>query len=265
MNKPSVTESAFYCPHCGAFTTQYWMTVYVEQNKDNEQPFIPNLHAIDSIKQDNKFDDKLKESYIDLIERINSGKPFENDKTSSIYGIAELYNLNVSQCFHCKEYTVWVHNKIVYPSFEYQIEPNKDLSDKIKGLFNEARNIVDNSPRGATALLRLCVQYLLIDLGQSGKNIDNDIAELVKTGLDPVLVEALDVVRVMGNEAVHPGTIDLNDDDEIAFRLFEIINIIADQMISNPRKIKELHSRLPKNKLEGIFARNKKAKNDNEL
>jgi len=44
-------------------------------------------------------------------------------------------------------------------------------------------------------------------------------------------------VRVIGNEAVHPGKLDLKDDRDTATRLFKLVNIIAEQMISNPKHV----------------------------
>ena len=88
----------------------------------------------------------------------------------------------------------------------------------------ESRTILDLSPRGAAALLRLCIQKLCKQLGQPGKNINDDIAALVKAGLDPKIQKALDIVRVIGNECVHPGTMDLRDDREIAAKLFVLVN-----------------------------------------
>jgi len=44
MHEPNIKETAFSCPHCGAYTTQYWYNGYVEAIKDNANkiPFIPN-------------------------------------------------------------------------------------------------------------------------------------------------------------------------------------------------------------------------------
>lgn len=53
--------------------------------------------------------------------------------------------------------------------------------------------------------------------------------------------QALDSVRVIGNSAVHPGTIDLNDKIEIAYALFGFINIICEVLITQPKKIKEYY------------------------
>ena len=129
------------------------------------------------------------------------------------------------------------------------------MDDDIKLDFLEAAKIVDLSPRGAAALLRLCVQKICIQLGEPGKNIDTDIGSLVKKGLEPAVQQALDIVRVIGNEAVHPGQIDLRDDRDTALKLFRLINIIAEAMISRPKQIAELYGSLPPTKLQAIEKR----------
>lgn len=173
-----------------------------------------------------------------------------------------LNNCNISECYNCKEISIWVHDQIVYPENRVDITPNNDLPEHIKQLFNEARQIVLNSPKGAAALLRLCVQHLCKELGESGKNIDKDIASLVAKGLNPLIQKALDIVRVIGNEAVHPGVINLDDNKEIAIKLFSLVNIISEQMISQPKQINDLYGDLPKDKLDGIDKRDAKAKGD---
>src|SRR5207249_2865137 len=110
-------------------------------------------------------------------------------------------------------------------------------------------------PRGAAALFRLCIQKLCSHLGESGKNINSDIASLVKKGLNPKVQRSLDVVRVVGNEAVHPGTIDLRDKPETAVQLATLINIIADAMITQPKLVDQLYVALPENKRDEINRR----------
>lgn len=77
----------------------------------------------------------------------------------------------------------------------------------------------------------------------------------MKKGLSPQIQKALDVVRVIGNEAVHPGQIDLRDDRRTAETLFGLLNLIAEKTISEPKQIEQLYANLPKEKLEGMKAR----------
>lgn len=74
-----------------------------------------------------------------------------------------------------------------------------------------------------------------LDLHENGKNRDRDIAKLLSKGMNPLVQKALDVVRAIGNESVHPGTIDLNDNRDIAVRRFELVNLIVEQMITRPK------------------------------
>lgn len=191
-----------------------------------------------------------------------SRRPYFAANKNSLYGRPIVANCNISKCYNCGEVSIWVHDQIVYPNTKIDILPNTDLPSRIRQLFEEAREIVDSSPKGSAALLRLCMQYLCKELGESGKNMDNDIASLVSKGLNPLVQKSLDVVRVIGNESVHPGVIDLNDNKEMAVKLFGLVNIVCEQMISHPRQVEELYDGLPKSKLERIMKRNAKAKKD---
>ena len=95
-------------------------------------------------------------------------------------------------------------------------------------------------------------------LGQEGKDINKDIGELVKKGLPVKIKLALDSLRVYGNEAVHPGEIDLKDNRETALKLFKLMNIIVHDMITQPKEIEKLFYCLPQSKLEGIKNRDNK-------
>lgn len=94
-----------------------------------------------------------------------------------------------------------------------------------------------------------------IHLGEKGKNINDDIGALVKKGLGSDVQEALDTVRVIGNNAVHPGTIDLEDDVETAERLMELVNYVVDEMITRPARRKAMFAKVPPGAKEAIARR----------
>jgi hypothetical protein len=154
------------------------------------------------------------------------------------------WNYAIARCTHCQKFSVWVNERLVYPETTTVLPPNADLPADVQGDYDEARLIVSKSPRGAAALLRLCIQKVCKELGQPGKNINDDISALVKKGLPPLVQQALDIVRVVGNNAVHPGQIDLQDDMEIAQKLFSLVNLIADVLISQPKQVESLYASL---------------------
>jgi hypothetical protein len=97
-------------------------------------------------------------------------------------------------------------------------------------------------------------------LGENGKNINDDMKSLVTKGLPPLIQKALDFCRVVGNNAVHPGEIDLNDTPEIAAKLFQMINFIVDDRIARPKEIDALYSGLPPDALKAIAKRDQPKK-----
>jgi hypothetical protein len=137
--------------------------------------------------------------------------------------------------------------------------PNGDLPEDIKTDYEEARSVLGLSPGSSAAMLRLCIQKLCRFLGEGGNDLNGDIAALVSKGLDRRVQQALDIVRVIGNEAVHPGTLDLRDNRETATQLFRLVNLIAEKMISEPKHVQSMFDALPKSKIEQITRRDNKS------
>ena len=150
-------------------------------------------------------------------------------------------NFAICRCDRCGKFSIWISEKLLFPPSLTSPPPNPDIPEDIKVDFEEAPSILSSSPRGAAALLRLSIQKLCVYLGEKGKNINEDIASLVKKGLPPQVQQALDIVRVVGNNAVHPGQIDLKDDTETASSLFGLINLITDVMITQPKHVEALY------------------------
>ena len=164
-------------------------------------------------------------------------------------------SLRLATCSHCHRFSIWLDGRMTHPDSSSAPLPNADLPEDIRTDYEEARSIINRSSRGAAALLRLCVQKLCKHLGEPGKDINADIKALVKKGLNPTIQKSLDIVRVIGNEAVHPGQIDLRDRPETAVHLCQLINIIAEAMITQPKMIEQLYAGLPATKRDQIQER----------
>ena len=93
-------------------------------------------------------------------------------------------------------------------------------------------------------------------LGKTG-NINEEIKHLVKEGLDIQIQQALGIVRVTGNHAVHPGEIVFDDTTDVQ-ALFNLVNVIAEDFITRPKRIQKLYDDLPKKDKENIKKRDSK-------
>jgi hypothetical protein len=164
------------------------------------------------------------------------------------------------QCSSCKTISFWSAEtkSQILPRAVAAPMPHVDLPESAKKDYLEARTIAGDSPRAAAALLRLCVQKLLAAIGGKGKNIDSDIAALVGKGLPPQVRDALDICRVVGNNAVHPGEINVDDDPALVAELFELINFIVAQTIERERSIAAMVAKLPQGARDAIARRDAK-------
>jgi Domain of unknown function (DUF4145) len=154
-------------------------------------------------------------------------------------------DMNFCVCEHCGEWSYWYMGRMIVPS-EAPVPPaHVDMPQECRADYDEARTIVAASPRAAAALLRLAVQILMPVLGEKGKNINDDIGALVAKGLPVQVQQALDFCRVIGNNAVHPGEINIKDTPEIAHSLFDMLNFIVEDRISKPKHIQSLYEKLP--------------------
>lgn len=182
--------------------------------------------------------------------RPDMGVWASSEKIPNING----FEIRYSSCENCKEICLWHFDQMVYPNRGNAPVPNPDMPEEVKNDYEEAASIYTQSPRGATALLRLAIQKLCVELGGKGKNINEDIKTLVEKGLPEKVQQSLDIVRVIGNNAVHPGQID-TDNPEVAGKLFVLLNIITEYMVSMPNKIGDMYDDLPAPTVDAIEKR----------
>jgi hypothetical protein len=250
---PSLGSKSFTCPHCGALAHQTWFRPYVDNYGKDQTAAMPAPDIVDKIRAQRNLDNK--EAFIQYFERILAREVFIETHDRSVYVVSELANASISRCYSCNQIAIWVADELIYREETFSIRPNEDMPHEVKLDFVEAAFIVDQSPRGAAALLRLCLQKLTAHLGMKGKKLDDDIGTLVKNGLDGRIQKALDVVRVIGNQAVHPGQIDLRDDKATASKLFALVNLIVEATITSPKHVQEMFEALPNGALKAIERR----------
>lgn len=170
-------------------------------------------------------------------------------------GVHKAPSYRANRCDACGALGFWKDATLVFPPEKLLIEPNADMPASVLKDFTEALGVFTSSPKASAALLRLAIQRCCIELGLKGDNLNNDIGELVARGLPEQVRQSLDIVRVIGNNQVHPGTMDVNDNPEIARTLFKLVNLIVEYLLSNPKRIAELFDSLPSGAKEQIQRR----------
>ena len=234
FKEPVKYKKAFTCPHCSAYAEQIWVK--------------KNLTKLDNGKYN--LIDEQRLVGIFPYPKLNSNKEIEVNRYMA--------NISIAICQVCEGVNIWVDDKMIYPNVLTAPLAHEDMPENIKEIFNEAREVYVSSARAAAALLRLATQCLCEELGYKNMSIDNAIKNMIKDGLDRNLEKSLDILRIIGNNAVHPGKINLNDNKDIVLGLFNILNFIVKEMITRPKEIEEMYKILPESNIKSIEQRNEK-------
>lgn len=187
----------------------------------------------------------------------------------------------IAQCQACDNFSIWLTNNLpvtkvgttnlkgldttyasvtlIFPSTSSDSSEvpalNSDMPDNVKEIYKEAGDVLNVSPRASAALSRLAIENLVEYLGAEGKDLNNKIGNLVSKGMPIEIQQMLDSVRVIGNNAVHPGQINIKDNKELALSLLHFVNLITDNQISQPKKIAEIYDSLPESYKKSIEKR----------
>ncbi|HZZ29532.1 MAG TPA: DUF4145 domain-containing protein [Pirellulales bacterium] len=162
--------------------------------------------------------------------------------------------IRVATCEQCNHYSLWHADVMVYPNHGAAPPSNPDMPLEVKQYYAEAATIALKSPRSAAALLRLAIQLLCAELGEDGQNLEFSVMSLVRRGLPITIQQALDVMHVIGPDAVRPGFID-TDGEHVVFRLFDLLNLMVEYMVTLPNRVDTLNNRLACETLELIQQR----------
>lgn len=171
------------------------------------------------------------------------------------------FDIYACGCSHCKKYSYWYDQKQVVPAVSTAPMPHEDTPAECQKIYSEARDIADKSPRGAGALIRQCLEKLLLELGgKSENNINQNIGLLAAEGKITARVKkAADLCRLSGNELAHPSAINNEESRERVSRLFKLINYIVEDAITVPRELEADFNELPETLRKAIENRDEKA------
>jgi hypothetical protein len=94
----------------------------------------------------------------------------------------------------------------IYPPLREQLDFSEYVPPGLLRDFEEARKVLDISPKASAMLSRRCLQRLLREqVGLKAKNLDQEIESALLSNLLPsYLADDLDAVRIVGNFAAHP-------------------------------------------------------------
>lgn len=151
-------------------------------------------------------------------------------------------------------------DRLLFPPTDANIPlPHKDMSPDIQNQYLEARSVAGVSPRAAGALIRLALQMLCEELTGTKGSINQMIGTLQTAGVPDRVIKAMDILRITGNRAVHPGQLNMEEDPITVHKIFGLLNLIVDEAIAKPREIEALYDELPEGALFAIKDRDRKS------
>ncbi|MBA8794922.1 hypothetical protein FHX74_002550 [Friedmanniella endophytica] len=137
--------------------------------------------------------------------------------------------------------------------------PHEDMPADARRHYEQAREVLNASPQAASALLRVATESLVLELLGTSAKLNDAIGELLSSGrITPRVQQACDVLRVTGNDALHPGQIDEAEEAADATALFSLVNLIVEQAITEPKTVAAMYAALPATKREAIEKRDQR-------
>ena len=227
---PRYSKASFDCPHCGSYAQQGWTNL----KRDEEETFLSN--------------------FVDMLR------------------IRDVFS--ASTCLACNRTAVWrkgsalnspqspiVEAELIWPmpeQFERALPPETPAG--VSQLWEEARRVAPVSARGAAALLRLALQVLLQEHVTPGEtHLSTAIAEAFVSGVPEPVLQAMDFLRLTGNDAAHLAEVRLDEDGETLTAMFGLLRYVTEETVVRSARARSLYGSLPQSKRDEIDKRNQKA------
>ena len=246
---PAIDQLAFNCPHCHALARQFWFSVHADPLKADEKPVVETAETVKALTFGDVEEDE-RDRKVKWAERMASGRPFL--EVHRQFRSRDVQNVSISYCFNCNEMCLWARDQLVWPRSAGGPAPKLHASPDLRRDDEEASQTLEASPRGAAALLRLAIEKLCKELGESGEAPKDDIAALVQEDVDARVQKVLDAMRIIESNAVRPAKIGGDDNGATTEALSGLVNLICEKMIMEPRHQQAVYTRLREGALNAM-------------
>lgn len=122
--------------------------------------------------------------------------------------------------------------------------PDKNMSEEEITLFNEAKNIFDQSPKSSAALLRSVLEDILrrIFTNHSNSMLGTILTNKdVQAKLGSDILDVCKACKIIGNQGAHSSLLIYKEEDINDVKiLFKLVNLVAKKLITIPLEEKEL-------------------------
>lgn len=178
-----------------------------------------------------------------------------NGRLTRPSGVLVPGNWSFTVCASCSEPVLWRGEQMAWPTHPSGPVPHADMPESVLPIYDEARQVAGASPRSAAALLRLALETIVNELEPGGGSLNDKTGRLRQRGLRQQVIDAMDVLRVFGNNGAHIGEIDLNDGRDTVVSLFVVLNLVVESVITSERQVADLFSQLPEGARSAINRR----------
>jgi hypothetical protein len=227
--EPQLGTESFSCPHCNTVAHQDWYSLFLKpENATEVRILTPETVNVGTLRQGDGQRDNIKE--IDqFIERLKKTQlTYEYQKHPHPLKV-KMANLHISNCHSCNGFSLWVGGLLVFPT---RIDKTPEL---VEDDLDEAAAILDKFPRGATALMRVCIQKLVHLLEENGNALNQRVSSLVRKGLEMEMQQAMEVLQVLRLDPVQLNPLESQADRETALRFLDSLKEVLERRMSQNR------------------------------
>jgi hypothetical protein len=222
VREPTFGAESFSCPHCNDVAHQDWFSLFLKpENASGVDVLIPETITARILQGGSEWSDiKELDQFVERLKKHEITYLYQKHSQSVK---AKMANLHVSGCHGCNGFALWVGDRLVFPC---NVDKTPDLAEED---FAEAAAILKQSPRGATALMRVCIQKLVPLLKQDGRYLKDYISSLVRKGLEVEIEQATEVLQVLRNEPGQPASLETQGDKAMALRFIDSLKAVLER------------------------------------